>query len=96
MFLNTSQRAYLVPTSILELYSQFDEEQVCAVAVQEFWETLVYLYSYFDSFPSSDLYPILVLPFDQISRRVTAHEFKALMTQEFPSAGFTAYGGISS
>ncbi|KAK7316122.1 hypothetical protein VNO77_34855 [Canavalia gladiata] len=46
--------------------SQFDEEQVCAVTVQEFWETLVYLYSYFDSFPSSDPYPILVLPFDQV------------------------------
>ncbi|KAK7360828.1 hypothetical protein VNO77_02843 [Canavalia gladiata] len=46
--------------------SQFDEEQVCAVTVQEFWETLVYLCSYFDSFPSSDPYPILVLPFDQV------------------------------
>ncbi|KAK7315089.1 hypothetical protein VNO77_33621 [Canavalia gladiata] len=46
--------------------SQFDEEQVCAVTVQEFWETLAYLCSYFDSFPSSDPYPILVLPFDQV------------------------------
>ncbi|KAK7362922.1 hypothetical protein VNO77_05047 [Canavalia gladiata] len=60
-----NQRITAVVLMQIRGLSQFDEDQVCVVTVQEFWETLVYLYSYFDSFPSSDPYPILVLPFDQ-------------------------------